>query len=71
MLASPDVRGLGLGRHILERLAAEATVRGTATLRLETNRTLAEARGHYETAGFVEVEAFLTSARTLGPSCRW
>ncbi|MFE4925240.1 GNAT family N-acetyltransferase [Streptomyces sp. NPDC056661] len=60
MWASPDVRGLGLGRRILERLADEAIIRGMKTLRLETNRTLAEARGLYETAGFVEVEAFNT-----------
>jgi DNA-binding MarR family transcriptional regulator/GNAT superfamily N-acetyltransferase len=60
MWVSPDARGLGLGRRILERLADEATVRGMETLRLETNRTLAEARRLYETAGFVEVEAFNT-----------
>ena len=58
MWVSPDVRGLGLGRRILERLADEAKVRGMQTLRLETNRTLEEARRLYETAGFVEVEAF-------------
>ncbi len=60
MWVSPDVRGLGLGRRILERLAGEANVRGMEILRLETNRTLAEARRLYETAGFVEVEAFNT-----------
>jgi DNA-binding MarR family transcriptional regulator/GNAT superfamily N-acetyltransferase len=58
MWVSPDVRGLGLGRRILERLADEAAVRGMATLRLETNRALAEARSLYESAGFVEVAAF-------------
>lgn len=58
MWASSDVRGLGLGRRILERLAEEAIIRGMQTLRLETNRSLAEARRLYETAGFVEVEAF-------------
>lgn len=58
MWASPDVRGLGLGRRILERLAEEAAARGMRTLRLETNGTLAEARRLYESAGFVEVEAF-------------
>ncbi|MEU9386083.1 bifunctional helix-turn-helix transcriptional regulator/GNAT family N-acetyltransferase, partial [Streptomyces sp. NPDC048279] len=58
MWTSPDVRGLGLGRRIIERLADEAVDRGMKTLRLETNRTLAEARRLYETAGFVEVEAF-------------
>jgi DNA-binding MarR family transcriptional regulator/N-acetylglutamate synthase-like GNAT family acetyltransferase len=58
MWVSPDVRALGLGRRILERLAGEARVRGMETMRLETNRTLAEARRLYETAGFIEVEAF-------------
>jgi DNA-binding MarR family transcriptional regulator/GNAT superfamily N-acetyltransferase len=58
MWVSPDARRLGLGRRILERLAAEATAREIRTLRLETNRALAEARRLYETAGFVEVEAF-------------
>jgi DNA-binding MarR family transcriptional regulator/GNAT superfamily N-acetyltransferase len=58
MWVAPDVRGLGLGRRILARLADEATVRGMEVLRLETNRTLTEARRLYETAGFVEVEAF-------------
>lgn len=60
MWTSPDVRGLGLGRRILERLADEATARGMRTLRLETNGALAEARHLYETAGFTEVEAFST-----------
>jgi DNA-binding MarR family transcriptional regulator/GNAT superfamily N-acetyltransferase len=60
MWVSPDVRGLGLGRRLLERLAAEATARGMEILRLETNRTLAEARRLYETAGFVEVDPFNT-----------
>ncbi|WP_432730636.1 GNAT family N-acetyltransferase [Variovorax sp. W6] len=58
MWASPDVRGLGLGRRLLDRLAEEAASRGMLTLRLETNRSLTEARHLYETAGFVEVEAF-------------
>jgi GNAT superfamily N-acetyltransferase len=58
MWASPDVRGLGLGRRILARLTEEAIANGMQTLRLETNRSLAEARRLYETAGFVEVDAF-------------
>ena len=58
MWSAPDVRGLGLGRRILERLAEEAAARGVTVLRLETNHTLAEARRLYETAGFTEVEAF-------------
>ncbi len=58
MWTSPDVRGLGLGRRLLERLVAEAKSRGMEILRLETNRSLVEARHLYVTAGFAEVEAF-------------
>jgi len=58
MWVSSNVRGLGLGRCLLKRLAAEAASRGMATLQLETNRSLTEARHLYETAGFVEVKAF-------------
>jgi DNA-binding MarR family transcriptional regulator/GNAT superfamily N-acetyltransferase len=58
MWTSPDARGLGLGRRILERLADEAQARGARTLRLETNHALTEARHLYETAGLTETEAF-------------
>jgi DNA-binding MarR family transcriptional regulator/GNAT superfamily N-acetyltransferase len=58
MWVASDVRGLGLGRRLLERLSAEAASRGMVILRLETNRSLSEARRLYETAGFVEVEPF-------------
>ena len=58
MWVSQSVRGLGLGRRLLETLAGEASSRGMHTLRLETNETLSEARHLYETSGFVEVEAF-------------
>jgi DNA-binding MarR family transcriptional regulator/GNAT superfamily N-acetyltransferase len=58
MWVSSDVRGFGLGRRLLERLVAEAASRGMLILQLETNRSLTEAKHLYETAGFVEVEAF-------------
>ncbi len=58
MWVAPDVRGLGLGRRLLERLSAEAASRGMVILRLETNRSLSEAKHLYERAGFVEVEPF-------------
>jgi len=58
MWVASDVRGLGLGRRLLERLSAEAASRGMAILRLETNRSLFEAKHLYESAGFVEVEPF-------------
>ncbi|MEV6899043.1 MarR family winged helix-turn-helix transcriptional regulator [Amycolatopsis sp. NPDC051372] len=58
MWVSPTVRGLGLGRRLLDSLAQQASSRGMHTLRLETNKALVEARRLYETAGFVEVDAF-------------
>src|SRR5215472_451021 len=58
MWTAPEVRGLGLGRRILDQLAEEAQARGMSTLRLETNHSLTEARRLYETSGFVEVQAF-------------
>jgi GNAT superfamily N-acetyltransferase len=58
MWVASDVRGLGLGRRVLDRLSAEAASRGMLILRLETNRSLSEAKHLYESAGFVEVEPF-------------
>jgi GNAT superfamily N-acetyltransferase len=58
MWVATDVRGLGLGRRLLERLSAEAASRGMMLLRLETNRSLPEAKHLYERAGFVEVEPY-------------
>ena len=58
MWVAPDVRGLGLGRRLLERLSAEAAARKMLILRLETNRSLLEAKHLYQRAGFVEVEPF-------------
>ena len=62
MWVAPEVCGLGLGRRLLERLSAEAASRGMVILRLETNRSLSEAKHLYERAGFVEVAPFTTAA---------
>jgi DNA-binding MarR family transcriptional regulator/GNAT superfamily N-acetyltransferase len=58
MWVSPDIRGLGLGRRLLAELEARASAHGVTTLRLETNRTLAEAIALYRSAGYREVAAF-------------
>jgi ribosomal protein S18 acetylase RimI-like enzyme len=58
MWVAVDVRGLGLGRRLLERLSAEAASRKMLILRLETNRSLFEAKHLYQRAGFVEVNPF-------------
>jgi DNA-binding MarR family transcriptional regulator/GNAT superfamily N-acetyltransferase len=58
MWVAPAARGLGLGRRLLAELEAHAAAHGVRTLRLETNRTLAEAIGLYRASGYHEVAAF-------------
>ena len=58
MWVGNDVRGLGIGRRMLQALEAEAHALGLDTLRLETNRALAEAIRLYRTAGYREVSRF-------------
>jgi DNA-binding MarR family transcriptional regulator/predicted N-acetyltransferase YhbS len=58
MWVSPDSRGLGVGRRLLESLEALARENGARVLHLETNRTLGEAIELYRRAGFVEVAPF-------------
>ena len=58
MWVSDEVRGLGLGRRMLEALEDEARTLRLATLRLETNRALAEAVSLYRKAGYREVDCF-------------
>ncbi len=58
MWVAPAVRGLGLGRRLLDELEARAAAHGVHVLRLETNRTLGEAIGLYRAAGYCEVPAF-------------
>jgi DNA-binding MarR family transcriptional regulator/GNAT superfamily N-acetyltransferase len=58
MWVTHDVRGLGIGRRMLEALEAEALALGLEVLRLETNRALGEAIRLYRTAGYREVPPF-------------
>ena len=58
MWVSTELRGLGIGRRILDDLEAHARRFGLRTLRLETNRTLAEAQALYRGRGYVEVAPF-------------
>ena len=58
MWVSPEHRGIGLGRRILDELERQARDQGVTTLRLETNNSLSEAIALYRSAGFVEVPAF-------------
>lgn len=54
MWVAPDVRRLGVGRRLLERLEAHARDCGIRRLRLVTNRALTEARALYHACGYVE-----------------
>jgi DNA-binding MarR family transcriptional regulator/GNAT superfamily N-acetyltransferase len=53
-----SARGLGLGRRMLIALEAEARDLGATTVRLETNRALAEAISLYRRSGYIEVAPF-------------
>jgi DNA-binding MarR family transcriptional regulator/predicted GNAT family acetyltransferase len=58
MWVSETVRGLGIGRRMLEALEQQARELGFRTVRLETNGALKEAIQLYRTAGYTEVPAF-------------
>ncbi|MET7330619.1 GNAT family N-acetyltransferase [Nonomuraea sp. NPDC005650] len=58
MWVDPAVRGLGLGRRLLAEAEGQAVAHGVRTLRLETNRALAEAVALYRASGYREVAAF-------------
>lgn len=55
---SPQVRGLGLGRRIMDELERQAREREVTTLRLDTNRNLTEAIALYRDMGYQEIVAF-------------
>jgi DNA-binding MarR family transcriptional regulator/GNAT superfamily N-acetyltransferase len=58
MWTSPAARGRGVATEILRALETIAAEIGIDTLRLETNRTLTEARELYRREGYREVAAF-------------
>ncbi len=58
MWVADSVRGLGIGRRMLDALEVQAGALGLRTLRLETNHTLREAIQLYRSAGFREVPSF-------------
>jgi DNA-binding MarR family transcriptional regulator len=58
MWVDDSVRGLGIGRRMLEALEAEARALGLTSVRLETNGALQEAIRLYLSAGYREVAAF-------------
>src|SRR5690606_14512163 len=58
MWIAPEVRGIGLSRLLLTAIEEEARKLGVATIRLDTNRTLAEARALYAKTGYREIARY-------------
>jgi GNAT superfamily N-acetyltransferase len=54
----PAFRGRGLGRRLIDRLAAEAIAAGYWEMVLDTLPVMAEAVGLYRSAGFIETEPY-------------
>ncbi|WP_127903142.1 bifunctional helix-turn-helix transcriptional regulator/GNAT family N-acetyltransferase [Solirhodobacter olei] len=55
---APSARGQGLARRLMAAAEARARALGITTLRLDTNRALAEAIALYRRTGWAEVPAF-------------
>ena len=58
MWLSPSVRGLGLGRQLLDALEKKARSIGYRVVKLETNKALPEAQKLYRSSGYREVAPF-------------
>jgi GNAT superfamily N-acetyltransferase len=58
MWIAPRVRGLGLGRRLLDHLEACALASGACAARIETSAVLTEALALYRSTGWVEVPPF-------------
>lgn len=55
---APSARGYGIARRIVRDLEGRARAAGVKILRLDTNRTLAEAQALYRSEGFDEIERY-------------
>ncbi|MEV6814876.1 GNAT family N-acetyltransferase [Micromonospora sp. NPDC051296] len=58
---SDTVRGLGVGRRLLDELERHAAVAGAGSVRLDTNRSLTEAMRLYRSAGYREIPRYNTN----------
>ncbi len=58
MWVAESVRGLGIGRRLLDELESRAAAGGARVVRLETNKTLLEAISLYRSAGYRDVDPF-------------
>lgn len=58
MWVAPEARGLGLARRLLEKLESEARLAGMTRIRLDTNRSLAEAQSLYRKACYRDIPKY-------------
>ncbi|KAA2285967.1 bifunctional helix-turn-helix transcriptional regulator/GNAT family N-acetyltransferase [Arenimonas fontis] len=58
MWVAPELRGLGIAQHLLDRLEAEARAMGCRRLRLDTNGRLTEAMALYLRNGYREIPRY-------------
>lgn len=58
MWLHPGLRGLGLGRDLLDRLEREAVVLGCEAVVLDTNAVLSQALAMYAGAGYTAIERY-------------
>ena len=58
MWVASEVRGLGVGRRLLELVERQARAAGAPAIQLETNRALTEAIALYRSSGYEEVAPF-------------
>jgi GNAT superfamily N-acetyltransferase len=58
LYVTPDARGRGIGRALVERVVSEATGLGYARAVLDTLPSMSEARALYESMGFRRIEPY-------------
>jgi putative acetyltransferase len=58
VFVDPAARGLGLGRRLIDQLAASARQQGITLMRLETGISQPEALGLFEVCGFTRCGSF-------------
>ena len=58
MWIDPSMRGVGLGRRLLQHLEDRLAAMGNSVIRLDTNSVLTEALALYHSSGYVEIERY-------------
>ncbi|MGN6227372.1 MAG: bifunctional helix-turn-helix transcriptional regulator/GNAT family N-acetyltransferase [Dyella sp.] len=58
MWVDPSARGIGIAQRLLDAIEQQAVALGLRTLRLDTNRSLVEARALYLRNGYREIPAY-------------